>query len=343
MKVDAFDFILPPEQIASHPLTPRENANLLHVQGDNLTDRHIYDLPSLLNAGDILVCNDTKVIPARLFGKRDEIAVELLLHKQEGKGIWCTFARPGKRLKVGQTITIAEDFHAEVLEKRDTGEVVCRFDAEDAALFEKLEAHGSMPLPPYIQRKAEILDKTDYQTVYARHKGAVAAPTAGLHITPELLQTLDQKGVHVAYITLHVGAGTFQPVKVDDTEEHVMHSEYGEISAETAAAINKARQNGGRIIAVGTTSLRLLESAADNEGNLHPFCAETDIFITPGYRFKAVDCLMTNFHLPRSTLFMLVSAFSGLDTMQNAYRHAIANQYRFYSYGDACFLERTTD
>lgn len=347
MLVDAFDFTLPEDRIAQHPMTPRERAKLLHVQAAELTDHHIADLPSLLRPGDVMVFNDTKVIPARLTGLRlsdtgPGAKVELTLHKANGGPNWQAFAKPAKKLKPGNTIQFAEGFHADVTAKGDEGEVTICFDRQGPALDEALRLYGIMPLPPYIKRGegGNPDDQDDYQTVYADKPGAVAAPTAGLHFTEALLDTIRAKGVEIVTLTLHVGAGTFLPVKAGDTKDHKMHSEWGQVPTDAADQVNAARAKGGRVIATGTTSLRLLESAADDNGTLQAFQGDTDIFITPGYRFKIVDRLMTNFHLPRSTLFMLVSAFSGLDTMQAAYAHAIAERYRFYSYGDACFLER---
>ena len=338
MKVDLFDFHLPPERIAQTPAEPRDSARLLDIRPDGLADRAVLDLPDLLNPGDLLVFNDTRVIPARLNGHRGEVAVEVLLHKAESDGTWLAFARPGKRLKVGQTIRFAEDFAAEILEKREGGELRLAFSGA-ADLLEALKRHGSMPLPPYIRGgKAEAADAERYQTIYAREEGAVAAPTAGLHFTDRLMSALEARSIGTEFVTLHVGAGTFLPVKVDNTADHRMHAEWGSIDADTAARITATKAKGGRVVAVGTTSLRLLESAAREDGSVPAFSGDTSIFITPGYRFRAVDLLMTNFHLPRSTLFMLVSAFSGLERMQSAYKHAIEAGYRFYSYGDACLL-----
>jgi len=303
-----------------------------------------------------MVFNDSRVIPARLYGvrKRPEnpegIRIEVLLHKFVGKDTWRAFARPGKRLKTGDVIDFyregcCESFSAKVLDKSEDGDVGIRFDREGLALFQALEAFGEMPLPPYIPREngADDQDRQDYQTVYAQHDGSVAAPTAGLHFTPELLAALDAKGILRETVTLHVGAGTFLPVKVDDTEDHKMHSETGTISKEVADRINAARAAGGRVVAVGTTAARILESATGVDGLVQPFAGETDIFMTPGYTFRAIDRLMTNFHLPKSTLFMLVSAFAGLDRMQAAYAHAISSGYRFYSYGDTSLLEPAED
>lgn len=339
MRVERFDFHLPPERIAYQPATPRESAKLLHVS-HMLADRTIADLPDLLNAGDIVVFNNSKVIPARLFTQEKQ--VEVLLHRKRGDGTWQAFAKPAKKLKEGSTVSFAENFTADILGRTGDGQVILRFTVTDAELHPLLERHGHMPLPPYIAREDTHQDKHDYQTVYATHEGSVAAPTAGLHFTDALMKKMRARGVATAFVTLHVGAGTFQPVKVEDTDQHVMHHEWAEISQETADAINQARAAGGKVIAVGTTSLRILETTAAKDGTLRAWRGDTDIFITPGYRFKVVDRLMTNFHLPRSTLFMLVSAFAGLDGMHAAYAHAIANEYRFYSYGDACLLERMT-
>ena len=341
MKVDLFDFELPRERIAEHPANPRDAARMLDLSGNETHDRIVRELPEILRPGDLLISNDTRVIPARLFGKRGEAKVEVTLHKQEGLGTWIAFAKPAKKLRIGETFKVNEEFEAEVLDKKDGGEVTLRFNKSGAELIAALEKYGVMPLPPYIRRDAggDDQDKSDYQTIFAQKDGAVAAPTAGLHFTPDLLANLDARGIDRRTITLHVGAGTFLPVKVDDTEDHKMHAEWGSISKEIADLINETRANGGRVVAVGTTSLRLLESAAREDGVVEPFEAETDIFITPGYKFRAVDMLLTNFHLPRSTLFMLVSAFAGFDRMKAAYMHAIDNEYRFYSYGDCSLLE----
>jgi S-adenosylmethionine:tRNA ribosyltransferase-isomerase len=341
MKVADFDFDLPRSLIAERPAEPRDAARLLLV-GDGLADRHVRDLPDLLRPGDLLVFNDTKVIPARLVGRRGAARIEATLHKQVGPETWRAFARPAKRLKPGDRISFGDALEAEVLDKGEGGEVVLRFAAAGAALLAALDRIGRMPLPPYIPRAEgpDARDRADYQTVFARHPGAVAAPTAGLHFTDDLLARLAARGVGQTFVTLHVGAGTFLPVKVEDTRDHVMHAEWGRLGAEAAAAVAAAHAGGGRIVAVGSTALRLLESAADAEGRVAPFEGDTALFITPGYRFKAVDLLLTNFHLPRSTLFMLVAAFAGLDRMRAAYEHAKRAGYRFYSYGDACLLER---
>lgn len=349
MRVDAFDFDLPKSLIADRPVRPRDSARLLDVQPESLADRGVLDLPELLQAGDLLVFNNTRVIPARLFGRRlgtdSEARFEATLHQARSLSEWAAFVKGSRKLKVGQLVVFHQDaddtFSAKVVDKGDAGEVVFRFDREGADLLTALHRYGHIPLPPYMGREDDAADRQDYQTVYARHDGAVAAPTAGLHFTDRLFESLRQRGVSFAEVTLHVGAGTFLPVKVDDTADHKMHSEQGEITAETAAAIMAARAAGGRVVCVGTTSLRLLESAATEDGALAAWSGSTDIFITPGYRFKVVDLLMTNFHLPRSTLFMLVSAFAGYDRMQSAYRHAIDQGYRFYSYGDSSLLRRS--
>jgi S-adenosylmethionine:tRNA ribosyltransferase-isomerase len=351
MKVDAFDFELPPDRIALHPVEPRDAARMLVVHpGKPLSDRHVTDLLEILRPGDVLVVNDTKVLPAELSGTRirgdNRASVSFNLHKRDDPHTWRAFARPAKRLHVLDRLELGneglEPLTATVTGKGATGEVTLSFDLGGAELDEAIKSHGAMPLPPYIgaKRQVEERDKTDYQTVYATVDGAVAAPTAGLHFTETLLQQLADMGVSIERVTLHVGAGTFLPVKVEDTADHVMHAEWGEITEAVVHRLQAARSRGGRIVAVGTTSLRLLESAARATGMLRPFIGETDIFITPGFRFRAVDLLMTNFHLPRSTLFMLVCGFAGVDTMRAAYRHAIDDNYRFYSYGDASLLFR---
>jgi S-adenosylmethionine:tRNA ribosyltransferase-isomerase len=355
MRVDLFDFDLPDERIALRPAEPRDTARLLVVHpGEPFSDRVVRDLPDLLRPGDALVFNDTRVIPSRLYGLRlrpDTAArVEIMLHKREGAERWRAFARPAKKLAVGDRLRFGEEtdsmvceltrLEAEVEDKGEGGEVLLRFAFSGPVLDEAIARLGELPLPPYIagRRATDDRDRRDYQTIYAREDGAVAAPTAGLHFTEDLLRRLSMRGVERHFATLHVGAGTFLPVKAEETGEHRMHAEWGSISAATAAALNGVRKRGGRIIAVGTTSLRLLESAALEDGTIAPFSRETRIFITPGYRFRAVDALMTNFHLPRSTLFMLVCAFCGLDVMKAAYAHAVDAGYRFYSYGDASLL-----
>ncbi|TPN88188.1 tRNA preQ1(34) S-adenosylmethionine ribosyltransferase-isomerase QueA [Mesorhizobium sp. CU3] len=355
MRVDLFDFDLPEERIALRPAEPRDGARLLVVRpGEALQDRIVNELPALLREGDVLVFNDTKVIPAQLKGirKRGEAQaqVEATLHMRVAPDRWQAFMRPGKRIAAGDRIHFGHDgnscflgqLDATVLEKGEAGEALLGFDLSGPFLDEALHAVGHIPLPPYIasKRDDDERDRADYQTIYAREEGAVAAPTAGLHFTPALFAALDAKGIERRFVTLHVGAGTFLPVKADDTTDHKMHAEIGSVSPETAAALSAAKARGGRIICVGTTSLRLLESAAREDGTVEAWSGPTDIFITPGYRFRTADMLMTNFHLPRSTLFMLVSAFSGLETMRSAYAHAIANRYRFYSYGDASLLFR---
>ena len=340
MRVDAFDFELPEELIAERPARPRDAARLLVVRPDATEDRHMTDLPDLLRPGDLLVVNDTRVIPARLRGRRGAAAVEITLDRPTGAARWTALARPAKRLKPGQTIVFAAELSAAVVSKGDGGQVELEFDTAGRTFERALAEAGEMPLPPYIARRRPVdaQDVTDYQTIFAAPPGAVAAPTAGLHFTPALLQRLEAAGIARASLTLHVGPGTFLPVKAADSADHRMHAEWGRVPPATAAAIEATRRSGGRVVAVGTTCLRLLESAAAADGAVRPFEGETDIFITPGYRCRAVDLLLTNFHLPRSTLFMLVAAFSGLDRMQAAYAHAIAARYRFYSYGDACLL-----
>jgi len=336
VRVDAFDFDLPREAIATRPARPRDSARLLDLT-DGLVHRTVSTLPDLLGPGDLMVFNDTRVIPARLVGRRGEARVELTLHRRRSDGRWQAFAKPARRLRPGDTIRFAGDFSAEV-EARDGPEVSLAFDRGGAALARALQSHGAMPLPPYIRRAADERDRDDYQTVFATRDGAVAAPTAGLHFTDRLLRAIEARGVGRRFVTLHVGAGTFLPVAVDDTADHAMHAETGEIASAAAAAVNRCRQEGGRVVAVGTTVVRLLESAARPDGTVGAFAGEVDLFIEPGYRFRAVDLLLTNFHLPRSTLFMLVCAFAGTERMKAAYAEAVAAGYRFYSYGDACLL-----
>src|SRR5215469_7949541 len=355
MRTDLFDFELPPENIALRPASPRDSARLLVVQrGGVLRDAVVSELPQWLEPGDALVVNDTKVISAQLRGRRigreTEPKIEATLIKRLDGSRWQALVKPAKKLAGGDRIRFGNEgrvcllghLDAEVVAKGAEGEVTLSFTFHGPTLDQAIADLGSPPLPPYIagKRAPDERDLDDYQTMFAKEEGAVAAPTAGLHFTPALEEALRARGVGLHRLTLHVGAGTFLPVKVDDTEGHKMHSEWGSLSDAAAAALNEARAKGGRIVAVGTTSLRLLESAAREDGTIAPFEGETSIFITPGYRFRAVDILMTNFHLPRSTLFMLVSAFSGLDTMKHAYSHAIAAGYRFYSYGDACLLFR---
>lgn len=343
MKLSDFDFDLPPAAIAQHPVQPRDAARLL-VVAETPADRTVRDLPELLSPGDLLVCNDTKVIPVRLSGRRGQVAVEATLIEDLGQARWRAMARPGRRLRPGQRIDFADDLAAEVVGKEPDRTVVLAFDREGADLLAVLEVHGRMPLPPYIKRPrgGDARDHADYQTIFADRPGAVAAPTAGLHFTPALLAALDRGGIRRTTVTLHVGAGTFLPVKTETVADHVMHAEHGEITPAAAAAVNAARAAGGRIVCVGTTALRLLEAVADGDGRLRPFLGPVDLFITPGYRWKVADLLLTNFHLPRSTLFMLVCAFAGTTRMKAAYVHALAQGYRFYSYGDCCLLHRDT-
>lgn len=357
MRVDLFDFELPESAVALRPAEPRHSARLLVVDPqDGLRDATVLDLDTFLRPGDALVLNDTKVIPAQLEGVRRREAphgdavshISATLHMRLGPDRWKAFVKPAKRMKAGDRFSFGPESRAGptldgTIESRgEAGEFVLKFDPTGAALDDAILKVGHIPLPPYIasKRPDDARDRSDYQTVYAREEGAVAAPTAGLHFTDELFERLDQAGIERHFVTLHVGAGTFLPVKADDTDDHVMHAEIGEVTADTAKALNAVKARGGRIVSVGTTSLRLLESAADENGVLKSWRGSTDIFITPGYRFRFIDMLMTNFHLPRSTLYMLVCAFSGYEIMQNAYRHAIENGYRFYSYGDASLLMR---
>lgn len=350
MRVDDFDFELPNERIALRPARPRDAARMLVVRpGDAapLRDAGVRDLPALLQPGDALVFNDTKVIPAQLEGKRlradISAGISLTLHMRTGPDRWRAFARPAKKLQLGDKLVFegpTTSLTGEVADKTDSGEILILFDASGPQLDEAIAAVGHVPLPPYIahKRSEDAEDRRDYQTIFATKDGAVAAPTAGLHFTPELLTALDKRGIERHRVTLHVGAGTFLPVKADDTSDHKMHAEWGQVPEETATALQAVKARGNKVVSIGTTSLRILESAAQESGHIVPFAGETSIFITPGYRFKVIDALMTNFHLPRSTLFMLVSALSGLETMRQAYAHAIQQHYRFYSYGDASLL-----
>ncbi len=355
MKVDIFDFALDKDLIAKEPANPRDSSKLLDLSEEGkISDRHFYDLPKILKKGDVLVFNDTKVIPARLYAKKGEALLEVTLYHPQEALLWHSFIKNSKRLKPGDKIAFynaqidaeESDFSAEVVEKNGEDGVLLKFNCDVDDFAKMLEKYGSMPLPPYIKRDkpkkgiwSPYNDKENYQTVYACHQGAVAAPTAGLHFTQRLLNEIDALGVQKVFLTLHVGAGTFLPVKTEDTENHKMHAEFGIISQEACDIINQAKKEGRRVIAVGTTSVRLLESAADDNGILHPFCGETSIFITPGYKFKIIDMIITNFHLPKSTLFMLICAIAGTERMKDAYKHAIENKYRFYSYGDSSILK----
>ena len=339
MRVDLFDFDLPPGNIALRPAAPRDSAKLLALDAAGMHDHIVTDLPALLKAGDCLVFNDTRVIPAQLEGKRGNASVGATLHKRLGLRDWQAFVRNAKRVREGDIIEFGAGVEAKAGLRAEDGSMSLHFLGDEPVEI-LLERAGTMPLPPYIagKRATDARDAEDYQTMFAREKGAVAAPTAALHFTPGLMDALAQAGITHETLTLHVGAGTFLPVKVDDTDAHQMHSEWGRIDAATADRLNAVKARGGRVIAVGTTSLRLLESAAGDDGQTVPFAGDTAIFITPGYRFRFIDGLMTNFHLPRSTLFMLVSALMGRERMQAAYAHAIAHDYRFYSYGDASLL-----
>ncbi len=355
MLVSDFDFDLPEDRIALRPLEPREAAKLLRIPADGpFIDSHVGDVADFLRPGDLLVVNDTRVLPVQLHGVRPrdgaEVAVEATLIKMLDGSKWQAFLKPGRRVRPGDQLLFKSEndpdcvLQAEVSVKGDDGIYVLSFDCTPQVMIERLHVVGAMPLPPYIRskRKEDARDLTDYQTVFAREEGSVAAPTAGLHFTSQLLEKLQDKGVAIERVTLHVGAGTFLPMKVEDTKDHVMHAEFGVVTSESAARINAARAAGGRIIAVGTTSLRLIESACDEDGAIHPFAAETSIFITPGVRVRSADLLWTNFHLPKSTLFMLVSALGGTERMKAAYAHAIDSGYRFFSYGDACLIDNVS-
>ncbi|MGB1106931.1 MAG: tRNA preQ1(34) S-adenosylmethionine ribosyltransferase-isomerase QueA [Candidatus Puniceispirillaceae bacterium] len=351
MKLSDFDYELPQEAIASEPARPRDSARLLDLTGTDMADRRISDLPAILKDGDLLVVNDTRVIPARLSGRRGGAGISITLHRHEGGARWCVFARPARKCRPDDVILFGPEFAARVEGRGAGGEVRIEFIdpasgtvLDAAAVQAGLAAHGRMPLPPYIRRPdgSTAADEKDYQTIFAASAGAVAAPTAGLHFTPRLMTVLDGAGIGLAKVTLHVGAGTFLPVTVENIADHRMHAEWGQIPAYTAARINATRQAGGRVVAVGTTSLRILEACHAATGRVQPYAAETDIFITPGFRFGAVDMLLTNFHLPKSTLMMLVSAFAGMEPIRAAYAHALDRGYRFFSYGDACLLRNTT-
>jgi S-adenosylmethionine:tRNA ribosyltransferase-isomerase len=344
MRLADFDFELPPDRIAQHPARPRDAARLLHVAHDGLTDRVVHDLPMLLRAGDVLVVNDTRVIPAQLSARRGGARIGITLDQPRAEGAWHALVRNARRLHVGDELHVdgGAGLRATVMERDADGGVVLAFNLHGTVFADALRQAGALALPPYIARPAGPLpeDRGDYQTIFAQHDGAVAAPTAGLHFTPALLEALTQRGVQRATVTLHVGAGTFLSVRDDDVARHHMHAEHGTVTPPAAATINAARAAGGRIVAVGSTSLRILETAASEDGSIRPFAGDTSLFILPGYRFRTADILLTNFHLPRSTLFMLVCAFAGTERMRASYAHAIQAGYRFYSYGDACLLER---
>ena len=340
MRVDIFDYDLPVEKIATSPARPRDASRLLDLTGGKLADKTILDLPGILQPNDLLVINDTRVIPSRLKGLRDSVKIEITLHKQIENGIWAAFARPAKRLKQGDKIVFTNTFKATV-QSRNAGEVILDFQSDDQTILDELHKIGKMPLPPYIKRselsKSE-LDQQDYQSIFAKRLGAVAAPTASLHFTPALLNEIKLQGVKQVNITLHVGAGTFLPITASDSDDHKMHSEWAELTNDAISLIKETKKSGGRVIALGTTALRVLETAALN-GELRAFSGETDLFITPGFTFNVVDLLLTNFHQPRSTLIMLVAAFAGTDRILKAYEYAKNNGYRFLSYGDACLIE----
>ncbi len=340
MKVDTFDFELPENRIAHRPAVPRDSARLLVSRSNGVTEHRIFrDLPDLLCPGDLLLLNNTRVIPGFLEGWRRDAKVSITLLGADDNGYWNALARPARRLAPEDRIQFADGFFADVIALGGGGEVLLKLSTGNRTVEACLATHGKMPIPPYIRRTADSADQSDYQTVYAEHPGAVAAPTAGLHFTDALLAELASRGVAQEFVTLHVGVGTFRPVRVDDTDDHRMYAEFGRVPVSTVDAIRQTRRSGGRVVAVGTTCVRLIESAVADDGSLQPFTGNTDLFITPGFRFRVVDLLITNFHLPRSTLFMLVSAFAGTDRMMSLYRDAIEKEYRFYSYGDACLLE----
>jgi S-adenosylmethionine:tRNA ribosyltransferase-isomerase len=339
LKTNDFDFNLPEELIATEPFSPRQEAKMLVCNDGLICDKKIRNLTDYIEPGDVFVFNDTKVIKAKLTGKRDDVKIEANLHKNLNEGVWQVMAKPAKKLKIGQILKIADDFFAKAIKKHDNGFIDLEFNCQDDAFYQKLEQYGQVPLPPYIKRQIDNeKDEINYQTIFAKEPGAVAAPTAGLHFTKELFDRIEAKGAKKAFVTLNVGAGTFLPVKSDLIKDHEMHEEYFSISQKACDIINKAKKDNKRIIGVGTTSLRVLESATDSDGLLMPQSRDTGIFIYPPYKFKMVDILMTNFHLPKSTLFMLISAFIGKSEAKSLYQHAIKERYRFYSYGDACLL-----
>jgi len=343
LKTSDFDFNLPPERIAHQPANPRDSSRMLVWKNQQIIDKKVSDLVDFLNEGDVLVLNDTKVIKAKLLGRRGEGRVEINLHKHLDRQIWSVFAKPAKRLKIGDSFKIADDFFAQVLNKNDDGTVDLQFNVVGEEFFAMLEKYGQMPLPPYIKNSDQLNEAKNYQTIYAKNSGAFAAPTAGLHFTENIFKKLEAKGIKKVFTTLNVGAGTFLPVKSELVQDHQMHSEYFSITQEACDVINEGKKNGKKIIAVGTTSLRVLESAVDENGKLRAQTRETNIFIYPPYDFKIVDVLMTNFHLPKSTLFMLISAFIGKNDAKNIYDYAIAHQYRFYSFGDATLFFKNTN
>lgn len=341
LTLDDFNYTLPRARIATRPMEPKDHAKLLLSANEHLSDHHVFDLPALLHPGDLLIFNNTRVIPAQLQGKRGDVTIDVTLHQPVSKGCWSAFVKPAKRLRIADNVIFAHDFIAKVMHKTDNGQVHLAFDLDEETFKKKLAQYGAMPIPPYMDRKADQDDDIFYQTMFAQYDGAVAAPTAGLHFTPRLMHALEKVGIEVGFVTLHVGAGTFLPVRVHHIHEHQMHDEWGNISPETALQVNRAKEEGRRVIAVGTTSLRVMESAANAHARIQPYQASTDLFITPGYHFKIVDGLMTNFHLPKSTLLMLVSAFVGMEKMRAIYDHAIHHDYRFYSYGDTSLLLRS--
>jgi len=344
MHLSDFDYTLPEELIAISPAEKRDGSKLLIFHDNNIQDKFFYDLPDYLNQNDLLVLNNTRVIPARISGYCKNCKAEITLIKKikSDNEVWQVLAKPGKRLIVGEIFFMAQNFFAKVISKKETGEITLQFNKNSVDFFKELEKHGTMPLPPYIakKRKASTSDNITYQTTYAKRNGSVAAPTAGLHFTNEVMERLEEKNIKKVFVTLHVGAGTFFPIRVEDINDHKMHSEWYDISKEAADQINETKKNGGRIIAVGTTSLRVLESVSDENGWVQAQTGETNIFIKPGYKFKIVDCLLTNFHLPKSTLFILVSAFLGLNNIKKIYSHAISSSYKFFSYGDSSLLIR---
>lgn len=344
MKLTHFDFELPEDRIAKRPVSPRDKARMLYINAETIKDDFVFNLESFLNKNDILIFNNTRVIPARLHGvrvaRRGSCSVEITLNKQLNSNKWSAMAKPLRRFKVGDLIKF-ENMTAIVDKIEDRGFINLKFSLDNNDLYINIKNIGEIPLPPYINRKADHFDRSDYQTIFSQYDGAVAAPTAGLHFTDQIFSKLTKKGIDLAFLTLHVGAGTFLPINVKDIDDHFIYPEWGEISVKTCLQINRAKKRGGRVIAVGTTTLRLLEAAVNCDGVIEPFNGETNIFLKPGHQYQSADILLTNFHLPKSTLFMLVCSFMGINQMRNAYQHAVLNNYRFYSYGDCCLLERS--
>ena len=345
MKLSDFDFELPSDLIAQNPVYPRDTSKMLVINQNKFDDQRFYDLPNFITKSDLVICNNTKVLASRLEGRRDNTSIQITLHKQNNNEAWHAFAKPAKKLKINDSLKF-QSLNAKIIDKLEMGEILIKFECNNDELFKKLSEIGKMPLPPYIKRNEtnKSDDNFNYQTVFAKNLGAVAAPTAGLHFTNELLKTFRNNKINIDYVTLHVGAGTFLPVKTENINSHKMHSEWGEVSNQVVEKINNCKRNGGKIISIGTTTLRILETAfAKSKGILKPYSGHTNIFIKPGYNFNSTDILLTNFHLPKSTLLMLVYAFGGIKNIKSAYQYAIENKYRFFSYGDCCLIRKNNE